>query len=334
MLTVALPLRARRRDLVAGVAAFLICLYASSAAPLAASHRQEAPVTAPPAAQAHICTSAEPQLARQLERNLHRALSGNTRSVAVALQDERTHTRCAFRSRVPFDSASVVKVTILGALLHQTSRARRSLTAEEHQLAANMITRSDNAATSVLWNRIGRSELERFARAAGMHSTRFGPGGLWGLTQITAEDQLALLTLLGTRNAVLDETSRSYATDLMTHVVPEQRWGVTAGFAGSSPVAVKNGWLPRSQRHWRVHSIGTFHAEGTSYSLVILSDGNRLFSQGKDSIEELARIVHENLGKHRHHTHDELASKGPHPAPPRPGTGPPSARRPGIDTAA
>ncbi|UNM13106.1 hypothetical protein J4032_17835 [Streptomyces formicae] len=58
-----------------------------------------------------------------------------------------------------------------------------------------------------------------------------------------------------------------------------------------------------------MRSIGTFHAEGASYSLVILSDGNRLFSQGKDSIEELARVIHEGLEKYRKNTHYELASK-------------------------
>ncbi|MGW8953962.1 serine hydrolase [Streptomyces sp. NPDC055709] len=202
----------------------------------------------------------------------------------------------------------MVKVTILSALLHHTAQAGRSLTAQERGLATSMITRSNNAATSVLWKRIGRSGLKLFALAAGMHSTRFGPGGLWGLTQITAEDQLKLLNILSTRNTVLDEAARVYATTLMTHVVPEQRWGVTAGFDGPSPAAVKNGWLPRAYHQWRVHSIGTFGTGDSSYSLVILSDGHTTFSQGQHTIEALARVIHKGLKAHVHHPFRELVS--------------------------
>jgi hypothetical protein len=42
-----------------------------------------------------------------------------------------------------------------------------------------------------------------------------GAGSYWGLTQITANDQVVLLRLLLNGNAILDPASRSYALKLM-----------------------------------------------------------------------------------------------------------------------
>ena len=80
------------------------------------------------------------------------------------------------RQRTHFDSASVVKVTILGTLLRDAQAAHRSLTRIERALAWAMITRSDNGAASALWDEDGRSRLQRFLNAAGMIEHRPGPG--------------------------------------------------------------------------------------------------------------------------------------------------------------
>jgi hypothetical protein len=95
----------------------------------------------------------------------------------------------------------VIKVTILGALLRKAEDQHRQLTATEAALARSMITMSDNDAASDLWAELGRSYLQHFLDVAGMRHTWLGPGGYWGLTQITANDQVALLRLLlyGTR---------------------------------------------------------------------------------------------------------------------------------------
>ena len=87
-----------------------------------------------------------------------------------------------------------------------------------------MITRSDNAAASALWAELGHGSLQHFLNLAGMKHTILGPGGLWGLTQITALDEILLLRLLLKPNAVLSPSSRSYALRLMAQVIPSQRW--------------------------------------------------------------------------------------------------------------
>ena len=74
-----------------------------------------------------------------------------------------------------FDSASVVKVTILGALLRKAEDQRRSLTRAEANLATAMITRSDNDAASALWAELGRHDLQHFLNLAQMTHTVLGP---------------------------------------------------------------------------------------------------------------------------------------------------------------
>ena len=111
----------------------------------------------------------------------------------------------------------MVKVTILGALLRKALDQDRFLTDTEAARLRAMSTRSDNAAASALWAELGHGYLQHFLNLAGMKHTSLGPGGLWGLTQITAPDEILLLRLLLLLkpNAVLSPNSRSYALRLM-----------------------------------------------------------------------------------------------------------------------
>ena len=72
------------------------------------------------------------------------------------------------------------------------------------RLARLMITQSDNNAASALWAHVGRGRLRYFLGRAGMKQTQLGPGGYWGLTQITAHDERLLLDLIMYPNPVLD----------------------------------------------------------------------------------------------------------------------------------
>jgi beta-lactamase class A len=189
----------------------------------------------------------------------------------------------------------VVKATILGALLRKALDQNRFLTGSEVSLARAMITRSDNNAASALWADVGRSSLQRFLNLAKMSQTILGPGGFWGLTQITAHDEILLLRLLLNANAVLDSASRGYALGLMAQVIASQRWGVPAGAPTSLTVHVKNGWLPRATHGWRIHSIGAFTGHGLSYSIVVLTQDNPTMAYGITTIEAIARAIHHDL---------------------------------------
>ena len=255
----------------------------------------------PAAAARPICTSSShPALAGRISRAIQTARQHRVSFVAVEVDDPGAGLLCRFHGTSHFDSASVVKVTILGALLRKAQKEHRSLTRTERALARAMITRSDNNAASALWADTGRIWLQRFLNRAGMTHTVLGPGGAWGLTRITADDETRLLWLLLTANRVLGTSSRHYALALMAEVTPSQRWGVPAGAPQRLVVHVKNGWLPFAPYGWRINSIGGFTANsnkhsGERYSIVVLTQDNPTMAYGVGTVEAIARAVNRDL---------------------------------------
>jgi beta-lactamase class A len=247
------------------------------------------------ASSARCSSSSHPALAARIGRDIQAARRGRVSTVAVAVDDPGLGLECWLNRFSGFDSASVIKVTILAALLRKAEDQHRDLTATEAGRARSMITRSDNDATSALWAELGRRYLQHFLDVAEMRHTWLGPGGYWGLTQITANDQVVLLRLLLNGNAVLDPASRSYALRLMAEVIPSQRWGVPVGAPASLTVHVKNGWLPRATHGWRIHSIGCFTGHGGSYSIIVLTQDNPTMAYGIATIEAIARAINHDL---------------------------------------
>jgi hypothetical protein len=248
------------------------------------------------AAAPGLCSSSShAALAARISRGIEAARHGRESFVAVEVDDPGAGLLCRLDSGAHFDSASVVKVTILGTLLRDAQAAHRSLTARERALAWAMITRSDNGAASALWDEDGRSRLQRFLNAAGMIHTVLGPDGAWGLTRITAADETRLLWLLLQPNRVLGTSSRDYALTLMADVIPSQRWGVPAGAPRSLVVHVKNGWLPLAPHRWRINSIGAFTGHGKRYSIVVLTEDNPTMAYGVTTVERIAEVVNRDL---------------------------------------
>ncbi|MEV5594271.1 serine hydrolase [Streptomyces sp. NPDC052496] len=281
----------RRLSAVTVVTAALSSLLAVAAPATAAEA-----AGAQPAAPKVACTSAKDGLADRLSKGLGQVLSAHTSGhTSFALYDRTSDTRCAYDADRQYDSASVVKVVVLGTLLRQAQEEQRILTADEKKLAEKMITRSDNDATTTLWKRAGLGRINSFLSLAGMHNTVPDTEGYWGLTQINAADQLTLLRLLTSDNSVLTPSSRAYALDLMNRVIPEQRWGVPAGAPAGAKVHVKNGWLQRSAGGWRVHSVGAFTGQGHDYGLVVLTADHPGMPAGVKVIENVARTVHQEL---------------------------------------
>lgn len=195
-------------------------------------------VTAAPAeaaTPAASCTSARAGLAAKLSKDITAALKGRTSTAAVALYDRTTKTTCTLRATSTYDSASVVKATVLATLLWDNARRGHTLTQREADLSTAMITRSDNDATTALWKQLGVTKVNAFLKAAGMTHTVPGAGGYWGLTQVTAQDQQRLLLLLTAKNSVLTDSARSYELGLMRKVVSGQRWGTPPGPRRGSP---------------------------------------------------------------------------------------------------
>ena len=252
--------------------------------------------TRPAAASPAICaSSSHPALAARIGRAIETARRSRVSFVAVQVDDPGAGLVCRLDSTSHFDSASVVKATILGSLVRRAQQQHRPLTRAERALAWAMITRSDNNAASALWAGLGRARLQHFLDLAGMTHTVLGPGGAWGLTRITAADETRLLWLLLTANRVLGTSARDYALALMADVIPAQRWGVPAGAPRSLVVHVKNGWLPLAPYGWRINSIGGFTGHGSRYSIVVLTQDNPTMAYGVGTVEAIARVVNRDL---------------------------------------
>ncbi|MFF1695940.1 serine hydrolase [Streptomyces sp. NPDC058257] len=255
--------------------------------------------TATPAAAAATpqvtCTSAQTGLAAKLTKDITKALKNRKGTVAVGLRDRTTGTTCTLRPTTSFDSASVVKATVLATLLWDAQKTGRALTSREKSLATSMITKSDNNATSTLWRQLGAAKVKSFLSAAKMTKTVPGSGGYWGLTRINATDEQKLLALITGENTVLTDASRAYVLKLMGKVIPSQRWGTPAGAPSGVSIHVKNGWLQRSTHGWRVHSIGAFKGGGHDYTLSVLTHGNSTMNYGVATIQGVAKAVHKDL---------------------------------------
>ncbi|MER7764894.1 serine hydrolase [Streptomyces sp. NPDC097619] len=273
----------RARVLSAGVAAGVLVPLVTAAGPAAAATPQV------------VCTSAKAGLAAKLTKDITAAMKNRKGSVAVGLYDRKTKTTCSFRTTTSYDSASVVKVTVLATLLWDAKKTNRYLTQREVDLTTAMITKSDNDSTSALWRQLGVTKVKGFLTAAGMTKTVPGSGGYWGLTQINVQDEQKLLSLLTAKNTVLSDNARAYALKLMNKVVASQRWGTPAGAPSTVKVHVKNGWLPRATNGWRVHSVGAFQGGGNDYYLSVLTQDNASMDYGVATIQGIAKAIHKGL---------------------------------------
>ncbi len=247
--------------------------------------------------QEGICTApvAYKALAVRLSRDIQAALAGRSGTHGVTVFDRTREVTCRLDEGHRFHSASVVKATILAALLRWHQETGRPLSSTEQSLATLMITQSDNDAASALWDELGHARIQHFMDLARMTETELGPGGYWGLTEITARDELTLLRLLTAGNTVLTGYSRGYELGLMARVIGSQRWGVPAGAPSGVTVHVKNGWLPEEIGGWHINSIGAFTGHGRDYMIVVLTDGNPTMDYGVATVQAVAEVVHRDV---------------------------------------
>ncbi|SEQ79681.1 Beta-lactamase class A [Streptomyces sp. yr375] len=213
-------------------------------------------------------------------------------AVSVAVLDLESGGGGAYGEGV-FDTASIVKVDILATLLLQAQDADRPLTAAEKAYATAMIENSDNDSASALWRAIGKAAgLDAANERFGLTGTAGGDDMLWGLTQTTAADQLALLQQVFGDDSELSEASRAYLQGLMGQIAVGQRWGVSAAAEGAS-WALKNGWLPRSTTGlWDINSIGRVSVDGGhAYLVAVLSNGNATQAAGVSLVESAAEAA-------------------------------------------
>jgi beta-lactamase class A len=221
------------------------------------------------------------------------SLNARAGVISASVLDLTTRIAYQYRPGRLAITASIVKVEILGTLLADAQASGRSLTPTERALATAMIEQSDNGAATTLWDEVGGAPaVHAFDDEVGMTSTT--PNVVWGLTTTTAADQVILLQRLVQPNAVLSNASRAYELGLMERVTPSQAWGVSAGVAPGTTVALKNGFEPVGSGA-TVTSIGWVDGYGRNYLIAVTTSGDPTESYGIDSISEVATAAWDAL---------------------------------------
>ncbi len=216
-------------------------------------------------------------------------LDGRQGDVSVSVYDAVTQQSFSINASAQFDTASIIKASILGTLLQQAQAHQTTLTAAQQSLAVPMIEDSSNSAATALWNAEGGAPaVATFVHALGMDSTT--PSVYWGLTKTTAPDQVKLVSALAYGTPELSAASRTYELSLMEHVTSWEAWGVTGGVPSGVTVALKNGWLPRPSG-WVINSIGWVNGQGRNYVIAILSNQDPGEQYGIDTANALSGLV-------------------------------------------
>jgi len=218
--------------------------------------------------------------------------------ITVAVRD-RTSDVALTVGKTRFQSASIVKVDILAALLLRAKQQGKELTDGDRYKAEKMITESDNDAATSLFSKIGgKSGLTAANRTFGMKETT--PSVHWGMAMTTAADQVRLLTALTDDAGPLDETGRAYLFDLMSQVEEDQDWGVPAA-AGpdTTAVYVKNGWdnISADNGLWQVNTIGRLVEPDRDWLVAVLSGHHETQPAGVKMVEAVARYTLRELRK-------------------------------------
>jgi hypothetical protein len=214
---------------------------------------------------------------------------------AVAVLDHRTGISYTFGADNAFETASVVKVEILAALLLDARDAGRTLTAKERRQANVMIRRSNNAAATAMFRKIGSARGLRAANHTfGLTATV--PKRRWGWTKTTAADQVKLLDAIADPAGPLGDSNQTIL-NLMGSVVADQDWGVSAAAGAGEFTVLKNGWMPRTSlgRGWAVNSVGRITGTKTNVTLAMMTRGHVTMRQGIAFVENIARITRSEL---------------------------------------
>ncbi|GAA2855338.1 hypothetical protein Acy02nite_72990 [Actinoplanes cyaneus] len=216
---------------------------------------------------------------------------------AVSFVDRKSGRRYDFRGDRPFETASVVKVELLAALLLQAQDAGRALTSAERTRTRKMIVASDNDAASQVYAAIGGTAgLRRALERLGLDDT--DPAANFGLTTTTAKDQTRMVDALTATGSPLTKASRDQILSLMSSVNADQTWGISAASFSGEQTAQKNGWLARSTENnrWIINSTGRISSDKVDVGLSVLSHGHSGQPDGIKAVERIAALTRSYLG--------------------------------------
>lgn len=233
------------------------------------------------------------------QKELAGYLAGRSGNVAVAWRKSGSSTIYSYyKGRATNVTASIVKAQIMATVMYQAQQKGRGLTAWEKSQMVPMIRVSDNDAATNLWRHVGGAPaVQAVNNRMGLRSTVNNTA--WGLTVTSAPDNVVLVDHFARKNPVLNDSMRAYGLSLMRGA---SSWGVNQG--PGTDIAVKNGWLPRTDG-WHVNSIGYNHHTPGAYTAAVLThSATGSLETQKATIAGASRIMY----KHRND-----AAPGPSP---------------------
>ena len=201
--------------------------------------------------------------------------------VSFAVIDESGRLR-GYHTRARYYSASVVKAMLMVAYLNRPSVHRRDLKAGDRALLVPMITRSDNGTATRVRNIVGNSGLAALARRVGMQD--FATAYPWGNTRITPADQALFFLKI---DRYVPRRHRAYARQLLSSIIPAQRWGMPPVSPPGWRIFFKGGWRPLGGRIL-VNQIALFENGQRRISVAVLTDGNPSYGYGHETIRGAA----------------------------------------------
>ena len=200
--------------------------------------------------------------------------------------------------------ASLVKVPMLLAALEAEGRGAGTLLPFQRRHLRAMIVVSDNwAAASILRWLGGTEALRSFLGELGLAEPQINVTHRWGESGASAHAVAALFAELALGERISAAT-RTQALALLAAVIPEQRWGVSAGLEAQRPhwrIALKNGWYPTTAGGWRVNSAGLISDDRGEprYVIAVLTAGQPDLDYGIATIEEITRRIYAALADGR-----------------------------------
>ena len=234
--------------------------------------------------------------------SLNDAMSLRVGKTEGAVLDLSTGKQWQFGETVPMVTASIIKLTIAEAVLSSAKGVSQIGKAVLNQLSP-IIEESSNSAATNLWNIAGASNgISKFDSAVGLTNTTPSscvecpgfPWPGWGLTLTTPSDQIKILKNIFESSKLIPTSSRLYLMNLMSNVIPSERWGISVGPGRGAQIWLKNGWLPmKGWADWQINSFGKVSSAGHVYLIALLSSGNPTMAYGIESVELASKKIWE-----------------------------------------
>jgi hypothetical protein len=227
-------------------------------------------------------------------------------TVGVVVRSE--HAIYTHNPELAMPMSSVSKLVIMLAVMERAQQRNMPLTEEEQALLRPMITVSDNDSATQFWRDLGGGPaITAFLDRVGLSGIMPNSAEDWGSSRASGPAVATLMAQLAWGD-ILTPEHRALALELLSQVVPDQRWGVTAGTPVNPPegslIGIKDGWYP-APRGWRVASAGILQPAPSAptasipYTIAVLTVQQPSLEEAIVTIETVAAAVHDVLHGHR-----------------------------------